>query len=437
MATLSENPTDLALEDFVAAHFSSRGVFVETGVTERDPEDILELDIVWTDYRSGNNGQPVEIKSGHWGLTELFKFFGWTRYLGLDPGQFVFLEWPARASVQLYQNRVDRLGISLVHLDNLQNIEPHFSGLGLPALSAPFLPEVWRYSFWAQRRFFSCFQSSIRLNHGGESATVAKEYFKLVNDAIFFTPDIRNRVGLLLKAHFEHPSLALTAANEIAGRGLNLLTPTPCDEFTEALYAGKHLPIQACMYLSHRARLAILKAAIDYSFAKASGNLPRRVLKIGSSHEIDFSDAELPASFLAAVSSLSRCKSFHMFATFWQVFLWGWGGFILTDRLDDEYRRLSEQTGVPVDDIPVALTAFDELFPISNGWFRQPQNDSRRLVQQMPAAMRGVGAYHRLLSHGVDTYSALGFSDYTVGRLQSDHNVAVRLLDCDPDELIR
>ena len=52
MAELSSKPKDWELEDLVAAYFVSRGCYVETRVTERSPDDILELDIVWTvDFR--------------------------------------------------------------------------------------------------------------------------------------------------------------------------------------------------------------------------------------------------------------------------------------------------------------------------------------------------------------------------------------------------
>ena len=90
MASLAKDPKGWELEDFVAAHFVSRGCYVETGVKERNPDEILELDIVWTDYRKEPQVRhPVEVKSGDWGLGDVFKFYGWTRYLGLEPGQFV------------------------------------------------------------------------------------------------------------------------------------------------------------------------------------------------------------------------------------------------------------------------------------------------------------------------------------------------------------
>ena len=99
MAELAQNPKGWELEDYVAAHFVSRGCYVETGVKERNPDELLELDIVWTDYRDEPQSvHPVEVKSGSWGLGEVFKFFGWTKYLGLEPGQFIYKEPCGRLS---------------------------------------------------------------------------------------------------------------------------------------------------------------------------------------------------------------------------------------------------------------------------------------------------------------------------------------------------
>src|SRR6266853_333547 len=93
MATLSKAPREWELEDLVAAHFVSRGCYVEMGVRERNPDELLELDLVWTDYGKNPPTQcPVEMKSGEWGLGDVFKFYGWTQYLGLEPGVFVFTQ---------------------------------------------------------------------------------------------------------------------------------------------------------------------------------------------------------------------------------------------------------------------------------------------------------------------------------------------------------
>jgi hypothetical protein len=56
----------------------------------------------------------------------------------------------------------------------------------------------------------------------------------------------------------------------------------------------------------------------------------------------------------------------------------------------------------------------------------------------MPAAMRGVGAFARLLRYGKKEHYELGLSgDYTWRDLASDQNAAARLLSNDDAELLK
>src|SRR5262245_30926048 len=201
VAPLPVNPARLDLEDFVAAHLVSRGVFVETGITERDPVDILELDIVWTEYRQRPIvPRPVHVKSGQWSLSDLFKYTGWAHYLGLDVGDLVCRSLPGRVPPPLLDRLTQRLGIRLVHVDSLDSADDRFGHVGLGTPPLPFLPELWRYSFWAQRRLFKSIQLAVERGICPQSATAAKEYWRLINDAIFFEPDFRLRISMLLDA---------------------------------------------------------------------------------------------------------------------------------------------------------------------------------------------------------------------------------------------
>jgi hypothetical protein len=113
----------------------------------------------------------------------------------------------------------------------------------------------------------------------------------------------------------------------------------------------------------------------------------------------------------------------------WQVFLWGFGGFYLADREDEELGWLSTQTGVPRDEIPEALGAFDDLFPIPGGsWILPIKNSPIRLTRMMPLAFRGVGAVQRLRRREARNYD--GFGAGWVGRrnLIGWHNGLIRTL---------
>ena len=190
------------------------------------------------------------------------------------------------------------------------------------------------------------------------------------------------------------------------------------------------------MYLAHRARLYILKAVVDYWLTMERGEIKKSALRLGQMFS-DLTSGQLTRAMAAGVDELSSAKSFRMFPVFWQVFLWSWGGFLLKDRLEEEYGDLEKETGVPASEIPIALSAFDKLFPTPDGWFREPRNDSRKVLILMPAPMRGIGAFRRKERMAVEGYHDLGYKDETAKRLRWDHNTGARLLDCIEADLVK
>lgn len=441
MARLAKDPTDWELEDFVSAHFTSRGCYVETCVAERSPDEILELDIVWTDYRQEpEEPHTVEVKSGSWGFGDVFKFYGWTQYLGLKPGQFVHREKCGRSDPTCLQHVEARTGISFLHVPKPEDVETHLNKLGLPKPAWEGLPQLWRYSFWARRRLVKSLNAAIALNVCPKTAKAAKDYRHLINDALFFVPQIDQRIQKLLAAHFDHPQLARSAAYECESGKIDFHTPPSTVTFEKALYYGAHFPVQACMYLKHRARLYILKALIDYWLAVKRGQVkePPEAAPFLRGAKLIIPPAPLLSKAMKnSLNELSAAKSFRLFPVFWQVFLLSWGGFLLKDKIDEEYADLERETGVPVAEIPVALTAFDKIFPLNGGWFREVIADSRRFLILMPPALRGIGAYRRMLTRGVENYQDLGYKDATSARLADDHNAVVRLLDGSDKDLVK
>jgi hypothetical protein len=170
-----------------------------------------------------------------------------------------------------------------------------------------------------------------------------------------------------------------------------------------------------------------LKAAVDYTVGLKAGTIKTFVVRIGGK-DIPLSSSPY-AAFGAAVENLKSMKSFLRLPVFWQTLMWSWGGFILTDREQQEFELLAKETGVLVDDIPIALTAFDKLFPVAGGWFKQPGYDQRRVLMQMPAVLRGMGAFRRLAMYGVDGYDKLGYKDSTGNHMAQDHNAGASLLN--------
>jgi hypothetical protein len=439
MAELPKDPVGADLEDWVSAHFASRGCYVETSIKERSPDEILELDVFWTDYRKDpEQRHPVEVKSGAWGLGDVFKFYGWTRYLDLEPGEFVHKQ-PCEHDPASLKRVESKTRIAFMHVAELQNAEEQFKAFGLPEPAIGWLPGLWRFSFWARRRLVKSLSRAIGSGVCPESAKAAKKYLTLVNDAVFFIPDVRDRIERLLATHFGHQQLGKSAGHEIETQKVEFENPPNTRTFARAWFDGQHFPVQACLYVEHRARLYIMKALVDYWLAKGRGGVPDRkknvVLmgdKVLASQPIGITNA-----MEKGLAKLSASKNFRLFPVFWQTLLWSWGGFLLNDHIDEEFAQLERETGVPKDEIPLALEAFDEIFPIQGGWFRNVDGGRCRVLILMPAVLRGLGAHRRRISKGVKEFKELGYAETTKGAMAKDNNALANLLDCAEQDLIR
>jgi len=435
MAKLADDPKGFELEDAVAAHFASRGFFVETGVKERAPDELLELDMVWTDCSSEPATRcPVEVKSGDWGVGDFFKFYGWTKYLGLTPGQLVYRRPNGRLDDKSLEHLTNRTGVKLLYLPSIDSADDHFSAMGLGAPAFDALPGLWRYSYWAQRRLLSSLGRAIDSGRCVESAKKAKEYHRLINDALFFMPNLDDRVGSLLAAHLSHPSLAASAAHELESGIADFSDPPRTSTLKNAVLTGSHFPVQACLFLAHRARLWTLKALVELWLERAGSSAAHALSKSRAVPLDSFS--ALSDSMERGLQVLSKASSLSRFPVLWQTLLWCWGGTLRTDALEEDFEALSYECGVPVPEIPLALSAFDLLFPTAGGWFRQPGGgDSRKLLMLMPASLRGIGAYRRLVLADAGSYADLGVTPRTAARMSSDHNACADLLDRDEAHL--
>ena len=75
------------------------------------------------------------------------------------------------------------------------------------------------------------------------------------------------------------------------------------------------------------------------------------------------------------------------------------GGFILTDLRDEEYAYISENTGVPLEEIPNAFDCFNKLFPRSGGWMFKMPRSNIEWHRFFPIPFSGIGSNHRRFIH--------------------------------------
>ena len=407
------------LEDYVSALFQSAGYFVEKNITE---ENVMELDVVATSYEGVCPEEVlVEAKSAGWGFGDIFKAIGWMRYLSINRGAF-FVKDIAGKDLEEVHSKVAPLGLSFIHLADFSDVTSRFAGAGFPLVHDPIRMTVWRYAYWAERNLVSRLRDIAKADPSKEGPIAALRHHRFINNTIFFVKDLRERLSLLYGAYMKHPRLACGLAIEMEG---GVFVPDAHDPenltIREALYKGSHLELQACFYLEHRARLAILKTAIDYECLVEAKRITRQS---GTSFD------SLPSSFRTGVEQLKREPFFKRYALFWQVFLWGFGGFYLKDRQEIEFKWLSKQTGIPIEEIPRALKVFDVLFPLSQttSWITEIGKSHCVIVKMVPAPLQGLGANHRKWRYGCKEFAEFNYTDFTHRDLCKWNNSLVGLL---------
>lgn len=401
-------------EDYVAGLFQAAGYFVERGIHERAFTDVLELDVVATRY-DGHIPLSVlaEAKGGQWGFPDLFKVAGWMQYLDISLGGFFIARDNRPRNVPRVHEKVAPLGISLVDLADCSDSLRLFEAAGFGAITDAFLPSLWRFSFWVERVLLDRLRALKRAQPRSAGPSAVLSYHDLIHDRVFFIKERSERLALLYKGYRDHPKLSLALASEIGGAAFAPLSlPSSSKILVEAMREGKHAPVQASFYVEHRGRLSILKAAIDLLC-----------------YETAPSSYRLPGTFHDGLRVLRTRPSFRRYALLWQVFLWGFGGFFLADRVDQEFAWLSAQTGVPFEEVRLALRAFDDLFPTPSGSWLVPLKGTNIVAAKMvPAAFRGIGAMQRLRRYKASFYRDLGYRDATPRHLVDWHNNTVALL---------
>ncbi|WP_435118944.1 hypothetical protein [Amycolatopsis thermoflava] len=415
------------LEDYVAALFQSAGYFVEKNLTERDPGDILELDVVATNYETTTPVSTLgEVKGGKWGYPDIFKLLGWMTYLDKDRGAF-FVKTGNNKDVESVASKLAPQGIQVVCFEDFSESLKKFENAGLGRVSDEKVVDTWRFSYLIERKLAHKLATYTRSTPESQGAQATLEYARLVNDGIFFTKSEETSLQLLYAAYQDHPKLALAAAHEMEGNPYTPNPPSGSPKLKEALYEGKHPLLQACLYTEHRARLALLRAGVDIccKLVKDLGRPPT---------ESDWEDLDLryaPYSFQQALKWLAVQPTFHRYALLWQQFLWNWGGMIFTDRIQDEYEWMASDSGVPIQEIPSALTAFDRFFPLgfNNSWLKNLNNSVVKAVVLLPPYFRGIGAYRRNLKYNwMSDANRIGTFDYTAHLVVTWTNSTVQFL---------
>lgn len=423
-------PKGREFEEFISAFFQSSRFFIERNIIERDVEEILELDIIATDYdQLPPHIRLVEVKSGDWGFADLFKLKGWIDYLNIPEALFVVQK--TRNNIEVYQKKAKKLKIDLIVIPDMENTSEVLSRFISPEYINEIDITMWRFAYWLERNLLKRLNHKKKSNKDVTCYSALEEYYYTISSGIFFTENIVDRLSKLYDAFRKYPHITAKCAHEIVGDSFEKeYSSLPQEIFDKTYHKCEFTDVHISTFIEHRARLSILKSAIDLKLYQKAGETSRTESYLEFlGYKIPQSDF-LPRSFVDGLNAISQHPYFHKYGIFWQYFIWLFGGFLLMDYEEQEYTLLSKQTGIPVDEIPNALSAYDALFPNANGWFLSLPHSNVRILRMFSVPFMGIGANYRRLKYTKNKeFKELKLTGlYTLNDLYKWNNLTIKIL---------
>ena len=151
MAVLPDLPKGKEFEEYISALFQCAGFYVERNIIEREEkEGILELDIVATNYdEKPPKNLIIEVKSGNWGFSDIFKVKGWLDYLEYADGLLITNKPKEKA--EFYIEKANDIGVKLVQIHSLSKTTAALKEtIPICDLSDEDF-STWRFSYWVER----------------------------------------------------------------------------------------------------------------------------------------------------------------------------------------------------------------------------------------------------------------------------------------------
>jgi hypothetical protein len=423
---LPKIPKDKDYEDYLCSYLQSGGLYVERSIIYREVEELLELDILTTDFRQKSaTNNLIEIKGGNWGFSDIFKIRGWLSYLNYEKGSFIVQE--SRPSISYFAEKAKDLKIDLIDNSDLSKtketlkrflqIEPEDADI-----------ETIRFAYLLERKLLQKIKTSKKANPETKSYRCLDDYFFKINSGSFFSRDPIRRMNQLFNIYIKYKNITARICHEINGGDFEDENITDISKqcFDDIFYKANDSILQVSLYVEHIARITILKCAIEHLIDKLKGNYSG--LKLNDIFEFLI----LPNTIKAGLTEIIKDKYFYLYPRFWQYFTYVFGGFILTDLKDKEMELLSRKTGIPIEEIPNAFDSFNKLFPRQNGWFLKFPNSGIQWHSLFPIAFSGIGAnYRRLIYTKDDSYAELVdmlAKDKTILDLTKWNNLAYNIL---------
>lgn len=439
---LPQIPQGEYYEDFIASMLCIGGFYIEKRIEMLEPINILELDVVSTKLSSdGIDKTLIEIKSGKWGMPDVFKVRGWLDFLKYNKASFISLN-NSREEFELCQHVAEELQITLLNIDitadgkiDAQSFKRAYGISNDEDKTFDYAVACLRYSFCLERILIDKYLKPLTKDPNNSCAcSHIRDYIRKVTQHSFFLGDTNKRIQEVFEAYIKYKNIT-ARIDKMMREGGNfeeivasaILPDTFRKIFYEVSGGQKHY-LHVALYSELICRLTILKQCIEVMIdAEHESVLLKNAMK-----------SSLASNLRNAITILKGHTYFYLYPHFWQIFIFLFGGFILTDKKEDEYVLLSKFTGIPTNEIENALQAFDILFPLDRGrWLIQKPNTTIMILQFMPLPFCGIGANFRRMVYNKEgdlTYENLEkqlTERFTFMDLIKYNNLAIEYLSMD------
>lgn len=429
---LPDDPKGKSYEDFIASYLQAGGYFVERNIIDRGVTEVLELDIIITDFEA-KYPDPVliEIKSGKWGFGDIFKIRGWLDYTVFDSGVLIVKQ--NKDHLKFICEKAKEIGVKVILNDDLNktidSLADFIDGGRIDSNDV----KTFQYSYWLERNLLTYLNQKKKTNKGIKCFQALEKYYFKISSEIFLSKNLLDRIKILYRAFQRYPRITAKCSNELRGNNFDDdVSNISNKHFKETYYEKKLNIFQVSTFLEHYGRLIILKNCIEYLLCKDLADNEK------VSDKEDFFGMKLskltflPDTFLRGLDKLSTHKYLNRYPIFWQYFIYAFGGFILTNQKEKEYEILSRKSGIPVTNIDQAFSAFDLLFPTENGWFIELPKTKIRTLKMFSIPFAGIGINFRKKYYTkTGEFSELEglFDDFTFQDLVKCNNLCVDILN--------
>ena len=386
-----KNPTGDDYEDFMAAYFMALGYFTEGRVRLNESgTEVLELDLVCSpsDLTDGTR-LLVDAKSGGWGFSDLFKIYGWRTFLGIPAGHIIYAKKQDDQKLVPIQSVGETVNVLPFQLNP---DEPNFSLIrSANSLSSDLMESVassnWYFQI-AHRLMFQTFRHSCKSNKDIKVFEAAYDY-QFQTEESFFSKTGRARVEKLYEAFTKNARIAGSIVKHLA----STKKTDEKDIWKAASNSAEHSSLQYVMHLEHRARIAVIKNALDFS---------REISASETKTKSWLSTSSLPATFSSALRKLREYEFASRVPYLLQIFIDLFGGFILEEIKSKEHELLAKIAGIPAKEVPTCLQFYDEFFPMEKGWYFS----GKKILQlkMVPSYVRGSGCFFRHSHYAIKSY---------------------------------